>query len=108
MRGCHVSFCRSPPGVEIREPLVVRANKWAQDAGLGNLFFSFANMNASIRSILKCYPGKISLVTILMPDPWFKSRHHKRRVVQPEFVEALAEHVTRPFNPSTPTPTLDP
>ena len=41
------------PGVEIREPLVVRANKWAQDSELPNCFFSFANMNASIRSILK-------------------------------------------------------
>jgi tRNA (guanine-N7-)-methyltransferase len=79
--------------VEIREPLVVRANRWAKEADIGNCFFSFANMNASIKTILKGYPGTISLVTILMPDPWFKSRHHKRRVVQPEFVDSLAEEM---------------
>lgn len=27
---------------------------------------------------------------ILFPDPWPKSRHHKRRLIQPEFIESLA------------------
>jgi len=29
-------------------------------------------------------------VQILFPDPWPKERHHKRRLIQPEFVELLA------------------
>ena len=27
------------------------------------------------------------------PDPWFKKRHVKRRVVQPDLVRVLAEHL---------------
>jgi tRNA (guanine-N7-)-methyltransferase len=29
-------------------------------------------------------------VTIQFPDPWFKRKHQKRRVVQPELIEDLA------------------
>ncbi|HRD27346.1 MAG TPA: tRNA (guanosine(46)-N7)-methyltransferase TrmB [Caulobacter sp.] len=29
-------------------------------------------------------------VFILFPDPWPKSRHHKRRIIQPEFIVELA------------------
>lgn len=29
-------------------------------------------------------------VFILFPDPWPKARHHKRRLIQPEFVDELA------------------
>jgi tRNA (guanine-N7-)-methyltransferase len=29
-------------------------------------------------------------VYILFPDPWPKTRHHKRRLIQPEFLEELA------------------
>ncbi|MEB3150198.1 MAG: tRNA (guanosine(46)-N7)-methyltransferase TrmB, partial [Sphaerospermopsis sp.] len=32
-------------------------------------------------------------VSIQFPDPWFKSRHAKRRVVQPELVQELANYL---------------
>ncbi len=32
----------------------------------------------------------VSEVRILFPDPWPKKRHHKRRLIQPEFVAQLA------------------
>ena len=35
-------------------------------------------------------PESLSLIHIYHPDPWPKSRHHKRRLIQPEFVKALA------------------
>jgi tRNA (guanine-N7-)-methyltransferase len=34
--------------------------------------------------------ASLDLVYILFPDPWPKTRHHKRRLIQPEFVDALA------------------
>ena len=34
--------------------------------------------------------GCLDRVFILFPDPWPKSRHHKRRIVQPEFLVELA------------------
>ena len=32
-------------------------------------------------------------VHIFFPDPWHKSRHHKRRLIQSPFVERLAKHI---------------
>ncbi|HET9862846.1 MAG TPA: tRNA (guanosine(46)-N7)-methyltransferase TrmB, partial [Steroidobacteraceae bacterium] len=32
-------------------------------------------------------------VLILFPDPWHKKRHHKRRLIQPPFVELLASRL---------------
>ena len=38
-------------------------------------------------------PGSIDEVLIFFPDPWHKKRHHKRRLVQEEFVARLARIV---------------
>jgi tRNA (guanine-N7-)-methyltransferase len=35
-------------------------------------------------------PASIDLVHIFFPDPWPKKRHHKRRLIQPGFVDLLA------------------
>lgn len=34
--------------------------------------------------------ASLDLVYILFPDPWPKTRHHKRRLIQPEFLGELA------------------
>jgi len=38
-------------------------------------------------------PGALDEVRIWFPDPWPKKRHHKRRLIQPEFVALLASRV---------------
>lgn len=35
-------------------------------------------------------PASVDRVLLLFPDPWPKKRHHKRRLLQPEFVELVA------------------
>jgi len=35
--------------------------------------------------------GSLERVQIFFPDPWHKKRHHKRRLIQPEFVETLVK-----------------
>ena len=35
-------------------------------------------------------PASLAGVHVYFPDPWPKKRHHKRRLLQPEFVRALA------------------
>jgi len=35
-------------------------------------------------------PGSIARVFVLFPDPWPKTRHHKRRLMQDDFIAALA------------------
>ncbi|MDZ8241872.1 MAG: tRNA (guanosine(46)-N7)-methyltransferase TrmB [Nostoc sp. ChiQUE01a] len=81
-------------GLEIREPLVVEANKLRSKLGLTNLHYLFCNVNNSLESLLSSLsPGSLQRVTIQFPDPWFKTRHAKRRVVQPELVAELANYL---------------
>ena len=38
-------------------------------------------------------PGALDEVLVLFPDPWHKKRHHKRRLIQPPFVELIASRL---------------
>jgi tRNA (guanine-N7-)-methyltransferase len=79
-------------GLEIREPLVHQANGWRDELRLTNLHYLFCNANNSLRPLLSTLPaGGLRWVTIQFPDPWFKRKHQKRRVVQPELLDAVAE-----------------
>ena len=37
--------------------------------------------------------GSLDEVLVLFPDPWHKKRHHKRRLIQPPFVELIASRL---------------
>lgn len=79
-------------GLEIREPLVHQALDWRDEAGLRNLHYIFCNVNNSLRPLLSSLPARsLSRVSIQFPDPWFKRKHQKRRVVQSDVVETIAE-----------------
>ncbi|OLP18859.1 tRNA (guanosine(46)-N7)-methyltransferase TrmB [Leptolyngbya sp. 'hensonii'] len=81
-------------GLEIREPLVQQANLWRDDLHLGNLHYLFCNANTSLEGVLQvCPAGVLQRVTIQFPDPWFKRRHQKRRVVQADMVALIAQHL---------------
>ena len=78
-------------GVEIRRPLVRAAEADRQALGLCNLHYLFCNANVSVEAWLGALPaGQLELVSIQFPDPWFKKKHHKRRVLQPALLLAIA------------------
>lgn len=81
-------------GVEIREPLVIEANHIADRQGLNNLHFLFGNINVEPDVFFAALPQPLQRVSIQFPDPWFKQRHLKRRVAQPELVSAIAKFLT--------------
>ena len=81
-------------GLEIREPLVKYANSRRDELGLTNLNYLFINANNSLTNLLESLPiGLLQQVTIQFPDPWFKRKHNKRRVVQPELVDNLYRYL---------------
>ncbi|KAK9846481.1 hypothetical protein WJX81_005020 [Elliptochloris bilobata] len=81
-------------GLDIRGPLVRRGNEWAALLRVdARARFEIANATVSLGALLATYPGRLMLVTIQFPDPHFKNRHKKRRVVQPELVHALAANM---------------
>jgi tRNA (guanine-N7-)-methyltransferase len=81
-------------GVEIREPLVDEANRIALGEGLANLHYAFCNAMLWLDRLLEGVPpGILHAVTIQFPDPWFKKKHAKRRMVNQEMVETIAGHI---------------
>jgi tRNA (guanine-N7-)-methyltransferase len=81
-------------GVEIREPLVEEANRLAAEAGLTNLHYAFCNAMLWLERLLEGIPaGRLQTVTIQFPDPWFKKKHAKRRMVNKEMVDTIADHL---------------
>ena len=81
-------------GLEIREPLVVNANHVRGKLGLRNLHYLFCNVNTAMQSLLSSLPpGVLKWASIQFPDPWFKHRHAKRRILQSELVAGLGEYL---------------
>ncbi|KAL1818754.1 hypothetical protein ACET3Z_013623 [Daucus carota] len=76
-------------GLEIRKKLALRAEDWAKEQSLRNLHYMFANATISFKQLISAYPGPLMLVSILCPDPHFKKKHHKRRVLQKPLVDSI-------------------
>lgn len=77
-------------GVEIREPLVDEANRIAREKRLDNLHYEFCNAMLWLGKLLEKIPsGILQMVTIQFPDPWFKKKHAKRRMVNEELVATV-------------------
>ncbi len=78
-------------GLEIREPLVISAEKKRNQLGLTNLKFIFCNVNVSLEQwLINLDQNQLQRVSIQFPDPWFKRKHFKRRVLQPYLLNTLA------------------
>ncbi len=74
-------------GLEIRDHWVDGVRAAARAEGLGNLYAVLANANLHLDLLVP--DGSVAFVAVNFPDPWFKKRHHKRRVVRPELMEVL-------------------
>ena len=83
-------------GIEIREKLVHNANLKMKSREYKNLYFSFANVNNFFKhSKNKSLIDSITSISFYFPDPWFKKKHHKRRVIQPEFINFLSNSMQK-------------
>jgi tRNA (guanine-N7-)-methyltransferase len=81
-------------GVEIREPLVIEGNRLANEANLSNLHYEFCNAMLNLDKLLAKLPSNLlQTVTIQFPDPWFKKKHAKRRMVNRQLVETVVRHL---------------
>ncbi|MBA3634689.1 MAG: tRNA (guanosine(46)-N7)-methyltransferase TrmB [Acidobacteria bacterium] len=81
-------------GVEIREPLVIEANSLAEENNLTNLRYEFCNASFALDKLLINLPANLlQKVTIQFPDPWYKKKHAKRRMVKDDLVETIVGHL---------------
>tara|TARA_B100000287_G_C20517778_1_gene735680 strand:+ start:338 stop:967 length:630 start_codon:yes stop_codon:yes gene_type:complete len=83
-------------GIEIREKLVLNANLKMKSREYKNLYFFFGNANNVFdHSKNKFLFDSIKSISFYFPDPWFKKKHHKRRVIQPEFINFLSNSMQK-------------
>ncbi|NKB75933.1 MAG: tRNA (guanosine(46)-N7)-methyltransferase TrmB [Gammaproteobacteria bacterium] len=75
-------------GVEVHRPGVGKVLLDIHDAGLSNIKVFCEDGNG----VLACGFADASLggVNLFFPDPWHKKKHHKRRILQPQFIELIA------------------
>lgn len=80
-------------GIEVHRPGVGHLLQLAERDRLSNL--RIYNHDA-VEVLERCIPDhSLARVLILFPDPWHKKRHHKRRLVQPEFIALVASKLSR-------------
>jgi tRNA (guanine-N7-)-methyltransferase len=75
-------------GIEVHTPGVGSLLKQIAAAGLGNLRLVQHDAVEVLRDMIA--PDSLDGIHIFFPDPWPKKRHHKRRLVQTDFVALLA------------------
>ena len=83
LRHPQVGFIGCEPFIDGVAKLLTAIDK----AGIGNIRIHPDDVRELLASLP---PGSIHRVFILFPDPWPKPRHHKRRLVQPDFLSELA------------------
>jgi tRNA (guanine-N7-)-methyltransferase len=80
---------RSYVGVEIRRELVEQSNRRCQQLGLAQVQSIFANITVDLPRLFGAVG--VSRFFINFPDPWFKQRQRKRRVVNEELILQLEQ-----------------
>ena len=83
-------------GLEIREPLVISSERKRKQLNLRNLKFLFCNVNVSLDEwLLNLDYDQLKRVSIQFPDPWFKRKHLKRRVLQKSLLDSIAKYLSK-------------
>ena len=83
-------------GIEIREKLAKNAKLNVLEREIKNLYFVFGNANNILNDVQsKLIFKNLKSISFNFPDPWFKKRHYKRRVIQPEFINILSNSLQK-------------
>jgi tRNA (guanine-N7-)-methyltransferase len=78
-------------GIEVHPPGVGALLQRIGEQGLTNLRIV---QHDAVEVLAAMIPtASLAGIHVYFPDPWHKKRHHKRRLIQPDFVAALARHL---------------
>jgi len=76
-------------GIEVHRPGVGRLLHLAAEAGIANL--RVINHDA-VEVLQRQIPdNSLDCVQLFFPDPWHKKRHHKRRIINPAFIQLVRQ-----------------
>jgi tRNA (guanine-N7-)-methyltransferase len=79
--------------IEVHGPGVGSLLRRVADEGLANVRVIQHDAVEVLREMVP--EGSLAAIHVFFPDPWPKKRHHKRRLVQPEFAELAASRLAR-------------
>jgi len=83
-------------GIEIRERLAKTAKLKVREREIKNLYFISGNAHNILNDVQsKLIIRNLKSISFNFPDPWFKKRHYKRRVIQPEFINILSNSLQK-------------
>jgi tRNA (guanine-N7-)-methyltransferase len=78
-------------GIEVHPPGIGHCMLLIEKRGLTNVRLVRHDAVDVLRT--QIVPGSLDRVNLFFPDPWPKKRHHKRRIVQPEFMRLVASRL---------------
>ena len=80
-------------GIDLISWRIRKGNEKKAKRGLQNLHF----YKAELSEFLGALPAAIRFdrTVLLFPDPWPKAKHHRRRMVQPSFLDEVARRTDR-------------
>jgi len=84
-----VAFCKANPGVryvgfEVRKKYCQEADALAVQQNVTNATFCLVDAREMLREVLT--PGTLDQLLVFFPDPWWKPRHIKKRLLTDDFV----------------------
>ena len=83
-------------GIEIREKLIKTAKLKVQEREIRNLYFVFGNANNIFNDSKSNFLIRnLKSISFNFPDPWFKKRHYKRRIIQPDLINILSNSMQK-------------
>lgn len=75
-------------GIDVHPPGIGTLLREIRDKNITNLRVMQGD---AVQVLANCFAdNSLDRIQIFFPDPWHKKRHHKRRMIQAPFVEALA------------------
>jgi len=78
-------------GIEMHQPGIGGLLLGIETEQLKNIRIFYAD---AVEVLQQCIPeASLDVVQIFFPDPWQKRKHHKRRLIQPEFVKLVASRL---------------
>jgi tRNA (guanine-N7-)-methyltransferase len=80
-------------GIEVHTPGVGALLKLIGENDIGNLRIVQHDAVEVLTNMIK--DNSVAGFHIFFPDPWPKKRHHKRRLIQPEFVQLLVQKLAQ-------------
>ncbi|UXN34531.1 tRNA (guanosine(46)-N7)-methyltransferase TrmB [Avibacterium paragallinarum] len=76
-------------GIEVHTPGVGACIAYAVEKKVKNLRVICHDATEILRDCIA--DGSLAGLQLFFPDPWHKAKHHKRRIVQPHFVQTVCE-----------------